>query len=95
MAGRFGVEWGANVPRRYMPGWRKTLAKVAARAKREGQKLRVFINDMSDLFDDHDGDVVDAVGQRLWIRGEQVEAEVGGFTEFCLRQSMFARLRIA
>lgn len=95
LAGRFGIPWGPSAPRRYMPGWRKVLAKVARRAEREGRNLKVFLNDMSDLFDDHDGDVVDAKKQRLWIRGAQIEAEFGDFTENALRINRFEPLRVS
>jgi len=94
-AGRFGVEWGAKVPRRYIPSWRKTLAKVAARARREGRKLKVFINDMSDLFDGHDGDVVDAAGRLLWIHHdtEWISESVGHNNTASVRSLKIADLR--
>lgn len=94
-AGRFGVEWGRKVPRRYIPSWRKTLAKVAARAKKEGRKLRVFINDMSDLFDNHDGDVVDAAGRLLWIHPDTdlISESVGHLSPGSVRPLKLADLR--
>lgn len=85
-AGRFGVEWGTGKPRRYIAGWRKVLACVAARAKREQRRLRVFVNDMSDLFEDQSGCVEadngcplalrDADGKRLCTRtGREVAVQ--------------------
>lgn len=85
-AGRFGVEWGPGKPRRYIAGWRKVLARVAARAKREQRRLRVFVNDMSDLFEDQSQCVEldnrcplalrDADGKRLCTRtGSEVAVQ--------------------
>lgn len=49
---RYGYdEWGPGKPRRTIAGSWKTVAQLVKRAKKEGQRLRVFTNSMSDFFD--------------------------------------------
>lgn len=63
MAGRlWGVKWGAGKPRAPFVGAADTLGRLDRKAKREGTKPLVFINSMSDLFDNEvdDADRADA-----------------------------------
>lgn len=50
---RIGLDlWGPDKHRRYMTKWRHILESANRIAARTGQRQMVFINDMSDLFED-------------------------------------------
>lgn len=58
----WGVQWGPGKPRKQFFGSADTLVKLDRKAKREGAKPLVFINSLSDLFDNEvdDADRADA-----------------------------------
>jgi len=67
IAERFaGDLWGATKPRLYIRSAREQLRNLNRKAKRAGQRRSVFINSMSDFFEDHDGPVIDREGKRAY-----------------------------
>ena len=64
---RYGFDiWGPKAPRRYIAGCEALLRKLDKKAKAAGRVDTVFVNDMSDLFEDHSGPVIDSKGRVLW-----------------------------
>lgn len=52
MAGRlWGVQWGPGEARRHFTGAAEALKALDRKAQRQGQRLRVFHNSLSDMFD--------------------------------------------
>lgn len=66
MSKRWGLDiWGPNKPRLFIASAVATLKKINSKAEREGKPRIVFINSMSDFFEEHNGPVVNRAGQRL------------------------------
>lgn len=58
-AARFGFDaWGPHAPRYVVASAEKTLRKLDRRAQREGRPRLVFLNSMSDFFEEHHGPVL-------------------------------------
>lgn len=54
LAARFGVEWGPNVPRKVIKGAPAALERLARQGDKTGIAPRVFMQSMSDLFEDRE-----------------------------------------
>lgn len=59
--------WGKNKPRRYIKSAIKDAHRLNRKAEREGVRYKVFAQSMSDVFEDHDGPIVDTEWLSLWI----------------------------
>lgn len=57
--------WGPSSPRWIIPSAPDLMRKLERRAVREGRRLRVFIQSMSDFFEDHHGPIIDKHGNVL------------------------------
>ncbi len=62
----FGDLWGATKPRGYIASAVETCRKLNRKARREGTPRLVFVNSMSDFFEEHDGHVIDREGNTQW-----------------------------
>lgn len=67
----FGDLWGATKPRGYIASAAETCLKLNRKAEREGQPRIVFVNSMSDFFEEHDGPIIDRKGARIAVCGQQ------------------------
>ena len=60
IASRFGGDvWGPTKPRLYIASAAATIRRLEKKAAKEGRPRLVFVNSMSDFFEDHGGPVVD------------------------------------
>ena len=65
-----GNHWGPSRPRRYIKsGWSAVL-KWNRAAEEAGERRRVFCASMADIWESHDGPVVNTKGERLYTTGE-------------------------
>ena len=55
-----GKNWGKSAPRRMIKSAFENLAKWNAKAKSQGVVHRVFASSMCDVYEDHDGPVIDS-----------------------------------
>jgi protein gp37 len=60
---RLGVHWGHGQPRKRTLRWEETLGRLNRKAQRAGKLIKVFINSMSDVFDN---DVPQEWRDELW-----------------------------
>ncbi len=77
---RWGSLWGPDRPRRYIAGWRSTLNGAVRIAREKRRRQMVFINDMSDLFEDpdkHTGPMINDHGETLNIHNRQIATTTG------------------
>lgn len=71
IAKRFGGNiWGPKSPRLYIASWEKSLRALNRKAEKEGKPRIVFINSMSDFFEEHNGPVIDRDGKRIYAPRE-------------------------
>lgn len=62
--------WGKHAPRMAISSFAKTLRALDRKAAKAGKPRIVFINSMSDFFEDHDGPVIDRAGNKLWSESD-------------------------
>ena len=78
IAKRYGFDiWGPNAPRRYIKGFEPLLRRLDREAAAQGVQETVFINDMSDMFEDHSGPVIGGSGKIPVILGKDKRASIG------------------
>jgi protein gp37 len=98
-AKRVGKSWGPSAPRYIVGSAEMTLRKLNAKANKEGRPRIVFINSMSDFFEEHDGPVADWRGNALyWGENDDMVRESAGnsypyqyrpVTLYCLQAKAF------
>lgn len=67
--------WGPKKPRKWTKGGPGLIRKLNRKAKAAGRIDTVFVNDLADFFEDHDGAVVDHKGDRVrWYANEHPPA---------------------
>lgn len=60
LAKRYGFDiWGKDKPRKMIAGFIPAMLRLNRKAEKSGNKLIVFVNSMSDFFEEHDGQVRD------------------------------------
>lgn len=65
--------WGANKPRRLIKKAPKMLQAMERKAERLRQIDSVFVNDMSDFFEEHDGEIIAAKKQLVCYEDDDQE----------------------
>ncbi len=74
----FGDLWGATKPRGYIESAHATCRKLNRKAEREGTPRLVFVNSMSDFFEEHSGPIIDRKGRVLIQWEGSVKLVTGG-----------------
>lgn len=63
MAHRWGFDiWGPRKPRMIIPTAPALMDKLQRKAVKEGRRIKVFVQSMSDFFEEHDGPIIDRKG---------------------------------
>lgn len=59
--------WGEKKPRRMIKSVWSDVRRWNEKAKKDGVRRRVFVNSMSDFFEDYTGPMVNSNGLKLWV----------------------------